>query len=81
LPVLTQAGKDTRAVSVAKLTVAATPSSRFSFFSILAARHPADRQLSAAHRPGSALAGERRHPRFIPSVRMRGTTDRSAENQ
>ena len=36
-PVRTEAGKDTRAVSVAKLTVAATPSSLFSFFSILAA--------------------------------------------
>ena len=30
----TEAGKDTRAVSVARLTVAATPSSLFSFFSI-----------------------------------------------
>jgi hypothetical protein len=35
--VLTVAGKVTEAVSVAKLTVAVTPSSLFSFFSILAA--------------------------------------------
>ena len=34
---LTSAGKDTCAVSVAKLTVALTPSSLFSFFSIRAA--------------------------------------------
>ena len=36
-PPLTAAGKLTRAVSVAKLTVAVTPSSLLSFFSILAA--------------------------------------------
>ena len=34
---LTPAGKDTCAVSVAKLTAAVTPSSLFSFFSIRAA--------------------------------------------
>ena len=82
---LTEAGKDSRAVSVAKLTVAATPSSLFSFFSILAAHE-------AQVIPPIASSALRIAPArlWLVTVAIRAsslpyacgkTTDRSAGNQ